>query len=51
MATSLGVRLSSNLDDPRAVPYFFWDEPMTVAELESRLATGTVRDTLERTRR
>jgi hypothetical protein len=32
-----GVRLSLDLDDPAAVPYFLWDEPMTVAELRSRL--------------
>ena len=32
-----GVRLSSELDDPGAVPYFLWDEPMTVAELRHRL--------------
>lgn len=29
--------LSSDLDDPGAVPYFLWDEPMTVAELRHRL--------------
>jgi hypothetical protein len=34
------VRLSSNLDDPQAVPYFLWDAPMTVAELRSRLASA-----------
>jgi len=32
-----GVRLSLDLDDPAAVPYFLWDEPMTVAELRARL--------------
>jgi len=32
-----GVRLSSELDDPEAVPYFLWDEPMTVSELRDRL--------------
>jgi hypothetical protein len=31
------VRLSSELDDPTAVPYFLWDEPMTVTELRDRL--------------
>ncbi len=30
-------QLSSELDDPSAVPYFLWDEPMTVAELRDRL--------------
>ena len=29
--------LSSALDDPASVPYFLWDEPMTVAELRDRL--------------
>jgi hypothetical protein len=33
-----GVRLSTDLDDPSAVPYFLWDAPMTVAELRSCLA-------------
>jgi hypothetical protein len=32
-----GVRLSLDLDDSAAVPYFLWDEPMTVAELRARL--------------
>ena len=32
-----GVRLSLDLDDPTAVPYFPWDEPMTVAQLRSGL--------------
>lgn len=38
MASTVGVRLSTDLDDPQAVPYFLWDAPMTVAELSSRLA-------------
>jgi len=29
--------LSSSLDDPASVPYFLWDEPMTVEELIDRL--------------
>lgn len=38
MAThSSGVRLSLDLDDPEAVPYFLWDAPMSVSELRSRL--------------
>jgi len=32
-----GVRLSLDLDDPDAIPYFLWDEPMSVAELRARL--------------
>ena len=38
---SLGVRLSLDLDDPSAVPYFLWDAPMTVAELRSRLENAS----------
>jgi hypothetical protein len=30
--------LSSRLDDPDAVPYFLWDESMSVRELRRRLA-------------
>lgn len=30
--------LSTDFDDPDAIPYFLWDEPMTVAELRRRLA-------------
>ena len=33
--------LSTNLDDPSAIPYFLWDEPMTVAELRRRLANAS----------
>ena len=36
-APAPGVRLSLDLDDPQAIPYFLWDEPMTVAELSRRL--------------
>jgi hypothetical protein len=35
-----GVRLSTDLDDPQAVPYFLWDEPLSVAELRTRLANA-----------
>jgi hypothetical protein len=42
-----GVRLSLDLDDPAAVPYFLWDAPMTVSELQSRLRSA---DELERVR-
>lgn len=30
--------ISTDLDTPSSVPYFLWDEPMTVAELKRRLA-------------
>jgi hypothetical protein len=39
--------LSSALDDPASVPYFLWDEPMTIAELNDRLRHGSYH---ERTR-
>lgn len=34
--------LSTDLSDPESVPYFLWDEPMTVAELRSRLESGSL---------
>ena len=33
--------LSTDLDDPNAVPYFLWDDPMTVAQLRERLGTSS----------
>lgn len=33
--------LSTRLSDPGAVPYFLWDDPMTVSELEKRLQTAS----------
>ena len=33
--------LSTDLDDPEAVPYFLWDEPMTVRDLRQRLNTAS----------
>lgn len=33
--------LSTDLGDPDSVPYFLWDEPMSVAELRRRLASGS----------
>ena len=38
---ALAVPLSTDLDDSGAVPYFLWDEPMTVSELRRRLADGS----------
>ncbi len=37
----LAVPLSSELDDDNAVPYFLWDEPLTVAEFRHRLANAS----------
>lgn len=33
--------LSTDLDRDDAIPYFLWDDPMTVAELRHRLATAS----------
>jgi hypothetical protein len=43
----VSVSLSTDLDDPSAVPYFLWDEPMTVLEFTRRLKTAS---TAEQTR-
>lgn len=34
-------RLSTDLADPTAIPYFLWDEPMSVAQLKERLRTAS----------
>jgi hypothetical protein len=31
------VNLSTEIQDPAAIPYFLWDEPMNVAQLKERL--------------
>jgi hypothetical protein len=41
---SNGVRLSLDLDDPTVVPYFLWDAPMTVGELQVRLRSAVPGD-------
>ena len=33
--------LSTELNNPAAIPYFLWDEPMTVAEFKQRLKTAS----------
>lgn len=33
--------LTADLDQPNSVPYFLWDEPMTVAELKRKLASAS----------
>jgi hypothetical protein len=38
---NLGVPLSSDLEDESAIPYFLWDDPMTVGEVRQRLATAS----------
>jgi hypothetical protein len=32
--------LSTDLDNPKAVPYFLWDQPMTVADVRRILKEG-----------
>lgn len=41
MMSAMSPQLSSNLDEPTAIPYFLWDEPMTVEELRRRLHSGS----------
>ncbi len=36
--------LSSDLTDPAAIPYFLWDEPMTVLQLRQRLSAPACED-------
>ena len=43
----MSVSLSTELDDSQALPYFLWDEPMTVREFKRRLETASL---AERTR-
>jgi hypothetical protein len=35
------ARLSSDLDDLDAVPYFLWDQPMTLGQFKEKLGTGS----------
>ncbi len=37
----MGVILSTDLDDLKAIPYFLWDEPMTVTEFRRRLTAAS----------
>lgn len=37
----MSAPLSTELDNPLAIPYFLWDEPMTVKELRERLQTAS----------
>ena len=36
-----GILLSTDLSSSQSVPYFLWDEPMTVAEFRQRLQTAS----------
>jgi hypothetical protein len=31
------AKLSTEIEDPTAIPYFLWDEPMTIKQLKERL--------------
>lgn len=37
----MSIVLSSDLDKASSIPYFLWDEPMTVEELKARLSSPT----------
>lgn len=41
MKTVMSVKLSTT-NEPTAIPYFMWDEPMTNSELKKRLETASV---------
>ena len=38
----MAVQLTTQLDDPEAIPYFLWDDPMTMRELRARLDTASL---------
>ena len=40
------TKLSSDLNSPGSVPYFMWDEPMSVAEIKERLVTASMSERL-----
>jgi len=42
MNIDAGVLLSTDLENADSIPYFLWDEPMTVAEFKSRLGTASM---------
>jgi hypothetical protein len=37
----MSAPLTTNLDDEQGVPYFLWDDPMTLGELRERLRTAS----------
>lgn len=39
-----GVLLSTDLSSPESIPYFLWDEPMTVKEFRERLQTASTQE-------
>ena len=40
------VPLSTSLRDPSAIPYFLWDDPMTVSQLRERLRLASAPERL-----
>ncbi len=42
MHANPGARLSTNLSGPDEIPYFLWDEPMTVRQFRLRLETASI---------
>lgn len=42
MDAESGVMLSTDLGSPESIPYFLWDEPMTVAQFRERLQTASM---------
>ena len=43
----MNILLSTNLEENSAIPYFLWDEPLTIGELKKHLISGSAE---ERTR-
>ena len=37
----MGADLSTSFDNPKSIPYFLWDDPMTVAQLRDRLSSAS----------
>lgn len=37
----MSISLSTNLEENSAIPYFLWDEPMTIGELNKRLVSSS----------
>jgi hypothetical protein len=40
-------RFQSTCDDPESIPYFLWDEPMTVAEFRQRLQIASMAERVQ----
>jgi hypothetical protein len=37
----MNTPLSTDLNNPSAIPYFLWDEPLTVAQLREKLTSAS----------